>query len=385
MLRKRSHLFVTLLTLIIIILSAGIAIFIAKGYRFSPQNKIIFGTGILSITSAPDQASVYLDGHLTTATNANINSLEPRVYDVRIIKEGFIPWQKKVEVKQGLVSEIKASLFPSIPSVYPLTFTGAEKVTLSEDGLRVAYIVTGEDQTSGRLKKNGVWVWDMKERAIPFARGREPHQVLSSSGLSLDLSNAKLRWSPDSNQILLIMSDAEKNGSDREFLLDANKLNDDPRDINAIAKPTLASWDEEQKLSKISKLQTIKDLNLQKQASDSALLKWSLDLKKILYSQDGKGKFKVADLVESKTYDLPDAKGYFWIGDDKDSRYLVSVEEPGKISVIEYDGGNKAIIYAGLFDLNSVFPWPDGSRVVILSSVPTPTASVLNLFGINLK
>ena len=384
MLRKRRHLIVTLLTLLIIILSSGIAIFIAKGYRFSPQNKIIFGTGILSIASVPEQASVYLDGHLTTATNANINSLEPRVYDVKIIKEGFIPWQKKVEVKQGLVSDIKATLFPSIPSVYPLTFTGAEKVTLSDDGLRVAYIVTGEDQTSGRLKKNGVWVWDMKERAIPFARGREPHQILSSSTLSLDLSNAKLKWSPDSNQLLLSLSDTEKGSFDREYLLDANKLNDDPRDINAIIKPTLSGWDDELKTSKISKLHTIKDLNLQKQASDSAVLKWSLDLKKILF-QDSKLKFKVADLIENKTYDLPDSKGYFWIGDEKDSRYLVLVEDPGKVSVIEYDGGNKAIIYAGLFDLNSVFPWPDGSRVVILSSVPTPTASVPNLFGINLK
>src|SRR5581483_5211609 len=93
----------TIVTLIIIIAIASVAVFLAKGYRFSPKTGSITGTGILSITSMPDQASVFLDGHLTTATNTNINSLIPKEYDVKITKEGFIDWEKKVQVKEGLV------------------------------------------------------------------------------------------------------------------------------------------------------------------------------------------------------------------------------------------------------------------------------------------
>ena len=65
----RKRFLLTLVTLLILGGLAAAAVFLAKGYRLSPENKTIFGTGILSLTSTPDQASVYIDGHLTTATN----------------------------------------------------------------------------------------------------------------------------------------------------------------------------------------------------------------------------------------------------------------------------------------------------------------------------
>ena len=79
-------------SLLIIVVIAGLAIFFAKGYTFSPKDKKIVGTGILSVSSEPDSASVFIDGHLTTATNATIPSLSPKTYTIKIQKEGFIPW-----------------------------------------------------------------------------------------------------------------------------------------------------------------------------------------------------------------------------------------------------------------------------------------------------
>ncbi|MBI2334191.1 hypothetical protein HYU96_00090, partial [Candidatus Daviesbacteria bacterium] len=55
------------------------------------------------------------------------------------------------------------------------------------------------------------------------------------------------------------------------------------------------------------------------------------------------------------------------------------------ISVVDFDGTNKAVIFAGSFLDNFVFLWPDSSRLVIISSFPTPTASEPNLYGINLR
>ncbi len=70
---------------------------------------------------------MYLDGHLTSATDDNINSLEPKEYDVEIIKEGFIPWKKRLKINEGFVTEVKATLFPAIPTIYPLTFSGGRE------------------------------------------------------------------------------------------------------------------------------------------------------------------------------------------------------------------------------------------------------------------
>ena len=132
---------ITIITLVVIAIAAGIAIFLAKGYRISPEGQGIVGTGIITISSEPDAASVFLDGHLTTATNATISSLTPKKYSVRVVKEGFIPWENNIAVKEGLVSEVKVTLFPAIPTIYPLTFNSVLNPVLSPDGSKLSFIV----------------------------------------------------------------------------------------------------------------------------------------------------------------------------------------------------------------------------------------------------
>lgn len=392
---------VSIIMVIVIAVVASAAIFLAKGYRLSPQTGTIAGTGILSVTSIPDQASVYLDGHLSSATNTNINSLSPKTYDVKIVKEGFITWQKQVEVKQGLVSEIKATLFRAIPSIYPLTYTGALNLALSPDEQKIVYVVPGTE------KRSGVWVWQMTDRPITFGRGSGPQQlVLGASGY--DFTKAIFRWSPDSRQIMATFPD-------RALLLDFDRLNDPPRDITPVLSSTLTTWETDTKERNLTRLNLIKDSALKQEASNAAILKWSPDESKYLYSKDGKENFKVVDLETKKTYSLPKVYSYSWLP-NSDHIVLVEGEEVpeavkntkqsfpsdgrqaakeqnatesaivnGKISIIEYDGFNKAEIYAGRLDLKSVVAWPDSSRLVVISSVPTATGSLPNLFGINLK
>ena len=246
----------TILILIVIAFGAGVAVFFTKGYRVSPTTGTILGTGIISVTSVPDQASVYLDDRLVGATNDNIKSLPPKEYKVTIKKEGFIDWQKTVKVEQGLVSDIKATLFRSIPTFYPLTYTGAENALLSPDGLKMIYIVpASENMDATAKKKTGVWVWSMSDRPLTFNRGAEPHQIMNSID-GIDLTKAKLRWSPDSTQILLQLTD-------RNLLLNESGFNDPPRDITATLEPTLKQWEQLQKDKDVTRLQLIKDATLQ--------------------------------------------------------------------------------------------------------------------------
>lgn len=382
---------ITLLTLLVIGLAASIAVFLAKGYRFSSQTGTISGTGILSITSIPDQASVYLDGHLTTATNANVNSLPPKDYQVRILKEGFIPWEKKVGVKEGLVSEIKATLFRAIPAIYPLTYSGVDKSIISPDQQKLVYVVPlspTDDQLTA--KKSGVWVWIMTQQGVAFARGGEPRQIAQSTA-GLDYSKAILRFSPDSTQLLATFPD-------RQLLLDITRFNDPARDITAVLDPTMRVWEDDQKKLDTSRFELIKDTGLRREASGSAYLKFSPKETKYLYSKDGKKDFKVVDLTNRKTYDMPAAYSYAWLpaAEEEDSDHIVLVEKsaaetpqkatvPAKISIIEFDGFNKSEVFAGDFNPDAVFAWPDGSRLLVVSSHPTATASKPNLYGVNLR
>lgn len=362
---------ITIITLVAIMILAGAAIFLAKGYTFSPKEKRIVGTGILAITSEPDAASVFLDGHLTTATNANISSLSPKTYQVKVVKEGFIAWERAVEVKEGLVTDLKVTLFPSLPTIYPLTYSGVKNPTLSPDGSKLAFIVPSAAAGGGVNKKAGVWVWTMaKNQPIAFARSAEPHQIATSPAIGgvADFSAASLSWSADSKQVLATVGQ-------NNFLLDSDSLNTDPRDITAILSATIKGWEDDTKDKNAARILAIKDASLRKIASDSAAIKWSPDETKFMANQ------KIYDLEEGKSYDLPDAKAHLWL---PDSNHVILVED-STISVMDFDGTNKAIIYAGKFEDNFVFPWPDSSRLVFISSFPTPTASEPNLYGINLR
>lgn len=371
---------ITIVTLLVIVAAAGLAIFLAKGYRISPGEKRIVGTGIINISSEPDAASVFIDGHLTTATNATVASLTPKTYSVKVIKEGFIPWEKSINVKEGLVTEVKITLFPAIPTIYPLTFSGVKNPTLSPDGSKLSFIVP-KSGAAGDNKKGGIWVWTMvKNQPIAFARSSEPHQIITS--LSIDFSNASLRWSADSKQVLATVSN-------NNYLLNADTINSDPRDITPILTATLNDWEEATIASDALRIKNIKDLSLRKTASDSGYLSWSPDETKFMAREkpiSGQekeliGDVKVYDLEENMRYVLPEAKSFMWL---PNSRHIILVEKD-TISIVEFDGKNRSVIYAGNFEDNFVFPWPDSSRLVIVSSSPTPTASEPNLYGINLR
>ncbi len=368
---------ITIATLIIIVISASVAILLAKGYTFSPKEKRIVGTGIITISSEPDSASVYIDGHLTTATNATISSLPPKKYSVKVIREGFIPWEKEISVREGLVTPIKLTLFPAIPTIYPLTFNGVSSPTLSSDGGKLAFVVP-----VSAAKKAGVWVWTQtSNQPIAFARSAEPHQIAQNS--TADFSKATLRWSSDSKQVLATVGN-------NNYLLNADSLNSDPRDITPILQATLKSWEDDARSKDEARILAIKNVVTQRIASSSAVLNWSPDETKFItrkepISDKDKGKpisdLKVYDLVDQKEYLLPAARMHMWL---PDSRHIILVED-GTISVVDFDGTNKAVIYAGSFQDDFVFPWLDSSRLVIISSFPTPTASEPNLYGINLK
>lgn len=388
-----KRLLVTIITFVIIVIAATAAIFFSKGYTFSPKEGRVVGTGLISITSTPDGASVYIDGHLTTATNTTISQLKPRTYNIKIVKEGLIPWEKNIEVSEGLVSEIKATLFPALPTIYPLTFNGAINPVLSPDGQKLAFTVPFSPDSHTR-QRGGVWVWSLSSQPISFNRGAEPHQI-AVSNQSLDFAKSTLRWSPDSKQVLATMQEGNTPGeaSARNFLLGADQRTSDAdlKDITPILENTLKTWAEDQKIKDEARLDTILDVKVKNLASASASpsasvknqaekwVHWSPDETKFMVGE--KGSVKVYDLATNKEYFLPGAKNYSWL---PDSKHIIFVMED-KIGVGDFDGSNVAVVYAGKFEGTYVFPWPDSSRLMIISSYPTPTGNVPNLFGVNLK
>src|SRR5258708_27270290 len=118
----RRQVIISLSILLFLAIATIAVILYAKGYTFGFQSgKPEFsGTGLLVATSIPDGAQVFINEHLTTATDNTIN-LPPGQYAVKIYKEGYSPWMKTILVQKEVVAKAEALLFPTAPNFEPIT------------------------------------------------------------------------------------------------------------------------------------------------------------------------------------------------------------------------------------------------------------------------
>jgi len=133
-----QRLLITLGVLSFLIIGTYIAIKWAEGYRYNLSQRMVEGTGLLVANSMPQGASVYLDDLLTTATDDTLH-LQPGDYQIRLEKDGYTPWQKKLKIEKELVTQTNARLFPSVPSLSAITVNSATDPHASPDGQKIAY------------------------------------------------------------------------------------------------------------------------------------------------------------------------------------------------------------------------------------------------------
>lgn len=434
-----------------------IAIKFGNGYR-PDSASFIRGTGLLSANSFPPGAQVFIDNKLTTATDDTLN-LSPGEYQVSIQKDGYITWQKKLNIEQELVTQTNATLFPSVVSLTPITQTGVTNVSPSPDGTKLAYIV-GNSSTPA---ENGLYVYHLNGGALTF-RGRSTQLTRSIPGLLLE--DASILWSPDSSQILLTFAKSGNN-----LLLDASRFNEltSLRDVTAGLKLVFQNWEKELYLQENEKLLLLPE-EMQLIATTSAKnMYFSPDEKKMLYTATKKTTIPenllpkipasnsqpeerqlepdgiyVYDLKEDKNFRLdkeenpaelegmvkdkaqlvtaiektqilldsalessPSAylklqsdpnteqiieafklqysslnlNGYQWF---PTSSHLIINKSTG-IEVVEYDGTNRASLYSGPRDAHFVYPWPDGSKLLISTNLGSDQSVPMNLYAITIK
>jgi hypothetical protein len=65
-----------------------------------------------------------------------------------------------------------------------------------------------------------------------------------------------------------------------------------------------------------------------------------------------------------------------------DSKHVLLVEDD-RIQIMEYDSQNNTTVYSGPFADNFIYPWPDGSKLIITTAF-SPDSPV-NLYAINLE
>jgi WD40 repeat protein len=135
---------------ILFLLVTPSVIFYSLGYRIDFNSKKIIKTGAFYFKVWPRGAEIFFDGKSKKKTDfllgsAYISDLLPKTYKVEIKKEGFLTWQKNLEIKENEVTEAKnVFLIPANPRLSSID-KEVEDFLFSPDGKSVVLKKTGED------------------------------------------------------------------------------------------------------------------------------------------------------------------------------------------------------------------------------------------------
>jgi len=361
--------------------AATVAILYANGYRIDQEEGLeLSQKGILVANSDPNGAQVFIDGELKTATNNSIN-LEPGEHNITIRKEGFLPWEKKITIKEKEVTQVNAFLAPTAPSLSALTFSGAFNPKITKDLTKIAYGVPFDPKNNGNgeVERDGLWV--LETGNLPLGFSRDPRRITNG-----DLSEANWEWSPDGREVLLTAGGGA-------FLLDAGVFTPQTELINIIPQrdDIKRRWESLSNKKLKARLGTLNDELEDIFLTHGTGISFSADESKFLYTATGSATIPeglVKGLPGSSTQpEKRDIKaGQKYVYDIKEDRnFLVGDEgsiimwlpnslnlllpEDGKISIIDYDGRNFQTIFSGSFIYPNVFPSSSTGKVLILTNL----------------
>ncbi|MBU1118098.1 PEGA domain-containing protein [Patescibacteria group bacterium] len=373
----------------------------ARGYRLDTNNGFrLKVTGLLSATSKPKSASVYIDNLLTTATDDTVN-LIPGEYHLKIVKDGYLPWEKNIQIKPEYVYQADAQLFRSSPDLNSITEDNIVNPVTSPDSTKIVYAVASSSAVD---KKPGLYLLELTE--FPILMSRSTQKLLSPNLPNLDWSKYSFEFSPNSRQILAT-STSKKNPNIYLFSIDQSIDSKNLFDVSSKLDQIKNDWQanrDEIVQKRIEKL----PLEIRNAiATTSAILSYNSSENKVLYQASSSAQIKEnllatppptkstqtqQRLLNKDSYYVYDIKEdtNFLIGDTSISQIswlpysnnLVFIQDKD-IRVSEYDATNYQTIYSGYISPKIILPTPDGYRLILSTSTNQNPSQ--NLYSITIR
>jgi hypothetical protein len=376
---QKSLLIILSVALIVVSSTFLISIF-ARGYRLDTSSGFqLKVTGLLSVSSKPKLASVYVNNLLTTATDDTLN-LAPGNYQIKITKDGYHSWEKNIQIKPELVNQIEAQLFRSSTELKPLTEHQIINPISSPDATKIVYAVAS---SSAKNKENGLYLMELTE--LPLLMSRNSERLLFPNNSIIDWTKFNFEFSPDSKQIL---ASAIDNSSIYLISLDQNQNINNLSDISSRLAQIKKEW-------QIDKEKIIKDKLVKIPleihsfiATNSALLSFNASEDKFVYQAAQNGQitnlllsppptqstqFQQRNLIKDSyyVYDLKEDTN-FLIGDSflsqiswiPYSNNLLFIQN-NQVQICDYDATNYKTIYSNSTSPELLLSTPDGYRLII--------------------
>ena len=404
----KIRIIIFLITILVVSFLGTFVSLYARGYRLNTTTLKFSPNGLLVIKSVPDGAQIFINGELKTATNATI-ALGPATYDVGVRKEGFRQWEKRLEIQKEIVTEETAYLFKATPSFSAVTFSGIINPISSNDMTKLSYLVApSPNSQTGQEGAEGLWI--METINLPLGFLRQPRRVTDG-----DLTKADWTWSPDGREILL----NTQNGS---FLLNSGTFTAQAQRVNVANEKNqiLESWQKQEKIKQEAQLRRLPDELVDVLKRKASAVIFSPDEEVILYIASGSATLssnlikpmpgsstqkqeRNIKLNQTYTYSIKEDRNFLIDEDSSNltieasssttakrrltwfptSRHLVLAEEE-KITIMDFDGTNRQVIYSGSYIAPNAFPTLSPDRLLILTSLGASSVAP-NLYSLSLK
>jgi len=395
---NRKSLLIILAVASIVVSGTFLISIFARGYRLDTNNGFkLKVTGLLSATSKPKSASVYINNILVTATDDTIN-LSPDNYQIKISKEGYLSWEKNIKIQPELVYQADAQLFRSSFELKSITQSKVVNPLISPDATKIIYAVASSSATS---KENGLYLLELTE--LPLLMSKNSQRLLSLNSSFIDWSKYSFEFSPNSKQVL---ATSKTNPNSYLLSLDQDITTNNLIDISSRLLQIRKDWQKSQEQIVRNKLEKLpKDIQ-SIIATNSAILSFNSTDDKILYQASTSAKLAQQLITpppvqstqsQQRTlqknsyyvYDLKDDTN-FLIGDTSISQVswipysntLLFVKNKD-INVIEYDATNFQKLYSSYLSPLIVLPTPDGYRLIV--SLTSSKNIPENLYSITIK
>lgn len=395
---RKSLLIILSVASIVVSVTFLISIF-ARGYRLDTDNgnfklKV---TGLLSVTSKPKSASVYVDDILVTATDDTIN-LSPGDYKVKISKEGFFPWEKSIQIRPELVYQADAQLIHLSPELKPITQSHIFNPTISPDSTKIIFAIASSSATS---KENGLYLLELSE--LPLLPSKNTQKLLSSNLSYLDWSKFTFEFSPNSKQVI---ASSKTNSSTYLFSIDQPLVPKNLFDISYRLPQIKKEWSEIEKqitLDKLNKLPVGIQTHI---ATNSALITFNTSEDKIIYQASDSAQILPQIISPPPTRSTQTQqrllnKGFYYVYNLKDdTNFLIGDTGLSQISwlpysdnivyiqndsvkIVDYDATNLHTVYAKISPKTILLPTPDGYKLIISTTLPNNPLD--NLYSLTIR
>ncbi|MEI6532988.1 MAG: PEGA domain-containing protein [Candidatus Roizmanbacteria bacterium] len=396
--------------LFIFIVLIIIAVYYARGYRFNFVERSITPTGILAVSSNQRASKVLVNGVLKGVTDINI-TLPPGEYSVTISKEGYTSWNSYIKLKGEIVTSINGFLFPSNPSLSPLTNLGVKQAIRVDQTDKILLIADNDNPD-----KDGIYMFDTSSSPLSLFPPLQPIILKKNvNNYITSLEDVKVVFAPNYTQGIFEFKTATET---LFFLLSLDRDNTDLTSLTSESKDSLISaWDEE-RVQEVTKIVEAFPKDIQKIASESFhIISFSPDQTKILYTANNsfvlppiihppligtnqtkesrdiqKSHLYVYDRKEDKNFlmspellNQPTSKVFdqpllLW---HPNSRHLFSIKN-NTIEVVDYDNTNKRTVYSGPFEKN-FYSITSSGRLLVLSNLNPQNNKFPDVYEIGIR